>query len=50
MSMYILAWVFGDKIPEGIFWGHTLVGQFGHFGMYIGTVLAIIGIVLVMLG
>jgi len=50
MSMYILAWMFGDKIPEGIFWGHTLVGQFGYIGMYIGTVLAIIGIVLVVLG
>jgi protein-S-isoprenylcysteine O-methyltransferase Ste14 len=50
MSMYILAWVFGSQIPEGIFWGHTLVEQFGHLGMYIGTVLAIIGIVLVVLG
>ena len=32
------------------FLGHTLVEQFGHLGMYIGTVLAIIGIVLVVLG
>jgi len=50
MSMYILAWVFGSKIPEGVFWGHTLVDQFGHLGMYIGTVLAMLGIVLVVLG
>ncbi len=50
MSMYILAWAFGDKIPEGIFWGHTLFQWIGHTGMYIGTVLAIIGIVLVVLG
>jgi len=50
MSMYILAWVFGNKIPEGIFWGHTLVEQFGHLGMYIGTVFAMLGIVLVVLG
>ena len=50
MSMYILAWVFGAKIPEGIFWGHTLVEQFGHLGMYIGTVFAMLGIVLVVLG
>ena len=50
MSMYILAWVFGSKIPEGIFWGHTLVEQFGHLGMYTGTFLAMIGIVLVVLG
>jgi len=50
MSMYILAWVFGSKIPEGIFWGHTLFAWMGHTGMYIGTVLAIIGILLVVLG
>lgn len=50
MSMYILSWMFGAAVPEGIFWGHTLVEQFGHTGMYIGTVLAIIGIVLVVLG
>jgi protein-S-isoprenylcysteine O-methyltransferase Ste14 len=50
MSMYILSWLVGTKIPEGVFWGHTLVEQFGHLGMYIGTVLAIIGIFLVVLG
>ena len=50
MSMYILAWAFGSSIPEGFFWGHTLVEQFGHLGMYIGTVLAALGIVLVVLG
>ena len=50
MSMYILAWVFGTSIPEGFFWGHTLVAQFGHLGMYIGTALAALGIVLVVLG
>ena len=50
MSMYILAWAFGSSIPEGFFWGHTLVSQFGHLGMVIGTVLAFLGIVLVVLG
>ncbi|PKO13817.1 MAG: isoprenylcysteine carboxylmethyltransferase family protein [Chloroflexi bacterium HGW-Chloroflexi-10] len=50
MSMYIISWLVGTKIPEGVFWGHTLVEQFGHLGMYIGTVLAIIGIILVVLG
>ena len=50
MSMYILAWIFGKNIPEGIFWGHTLFAWIGHSGMYIGTVLIIIGIVLVILG
>lgn len=50
MSMYILSWIFGASLPEGIFWGHTLVQQFGNLGMYIGTVVAIIGIILVVLG
>src|SRR5512134_2153519 len=50
MSMYILAWVFGKNIPEGIFWGHTLFAWIGHSGMYIGTVLILIGIALVILG
>jgi methanethiol S-methyltransferase len=50
MSMYILAWAFGSKIPDGIFWGHTLYSYFGHAGMYIGTLLSLMGIVLVVLG
>lgn len=50
MSMYILAWAFGSKIPEGIFWGHTLFQWIGHTGMYIGTVLMLVGIALVILG
>ncbi len=50
MSMYIITWVLGIKLPEGVFWGHTLFQQFGHLGMYIGTVFAIIGIILVVSG
>lgn len=50
MSMYILAWVFGSSIPEGVFWGHTLVEWIGHTGMYIGTALILAGIALVIMG
>lgn len=50
MSMYMLAWIFGKNVPEGIFWGHTLFAWIGHTGMYIGTVLILIGIALVILG
>jgi methanethiol S-methyltransferase len=50
MSMYILTWVFGKNIPEGILWGHTLFSWIGHTGMYIGTVLILIGISLVIMG
>ena len=50
MSMYILSWVLGSKIPEGILWGHTLFPWIGHTGMYIGTTLMLIGVALVILG
>ena len=50
MSMYILSWVFGKTIPEGIFWGHTLFQWIGHTGMYIGTGLILTGISLVIMG
>lgn len=50
MSMYILAWVFGSKIPEGILWGHTLFPWIGHLGMYIGSILIIAGVTLVIFG
>ena len=50
MSMYILAWIFGSKLPDGILWGHTLYSYFGHLGMYVGMALGLIGITLVILG
>jgi protein-S-isoprenylcysteine O-methyltransferase Ste14 len=50
MSMYILAWIFGRQLPDGILWGHTLYSYIGHTGMYIGTVLSLIGVTLVVLG
>jgi protein-S-isoprenylcysteine O-methyltransferase Ste14 len=50
MSMYILVWVFGRNLPDGILWGHTLYSYIGHTGMYIGTVLSLAGVLLVVLG
>lgn len=50
MSMYIIAWVFGQQLPDGILWGHTLYSYIGHTGMYIGTVLMLIGAALVIIG
>ncbi len=50
MSMYILSWVLGRALPEGFLWGHTLVKRIGYTGMYVGTVLIVIGIALVVLG
>lgn len=50
MSMYIIAWVFGRTLPDGILWGHTLYGVIGHWGMYIGTLLMLGGAALVIAG
>jgi protein-S-isoprenylcysteine O-methyltransferase Ste14 len=50
MSVYILAWIFGRQLPDGILWGHTLYSYIGHTGMYIGTLLSLTGIALVVLG
>ena len=50
MSMYIIGWIFGSKLPDGILWGHTLNGYIGLTGMYIGSALMVIGVVLVIMG
>lgn len=50
MSMYIIGWIFGSKLPDGILWGHTLIGYVGLSGMYIGSILMLIGVALVILG
>ena len=50
MSMYIISFVLGITLPEGVLWGHTLVQQYGHLGMYIGTGFALAGILMVVLG
>jgi methanethiol S-methyltransferase len=50
MSMYIIAWIFGSTLPDGILWGHTLNLWIGQWGMYVGTVLILAGLTLVVLG
>lgn len=37
LSMYIVTWVFGYTLPEGVFWGHTLVQYIGFWGTYLGA-------------
>jgi len=49
-SLYFAAWAFGINLPEGVFWGHTLINTIGHLGMYIGIVLMIIGMTLIVTG
>jgi protein-S-isoprenylcysteine O-methyltransferase Ste14 len=50
MSMYGLTWLLGRSLPEGILWGHTLVGTIGFWGMYVGAVFSVSGMAMVVLG
>jgi protein-S-isoprenylcysteine O-methyltransferase Ste14 len=50
LSMYAIAWLLGDTLPDGVLWGHTLNQVIGHWGMYVGTVLMVIGVALIVAG
>ena len=50
LSMYVLTWLFGISLPDGVLYGHTLNQWIGHWGMYIGTVMMLIGVALVIAG
>lgn len=50
LSMYGITWVLGRSLPDGVLWGHTLIGQIGHWGMYISYVFYLLGILLIVLG
>ncbi len=50
LSLYIVAWVTGLTLPLGILWGHTLQQYIGYWGMHIGTIMNIAGVLLVILG
>lgn len=39
-SMYVISWIIGKNLPEGILWGHTLVNSIGFGGMYINLLCA----------
>ncbi len=49
-SMYVLAWLFGSNLPDGILWGHTLNQYIGLTGVNIGAILMICGGLLVFFG
>jgi len=50
MSMYVLAWIFGHRLPDGILRGHTLNAYIGDWGMYIGAVISLSGVAPVVVG
>ncbi|RSK25930.1 isoprenylcysteine carboxylmethyltransferase family protein [Bacillus sp. HMF5848] len=49
-SMYVISWVIGKTLPEGILWGHTLVSSIGFWGMYINVGCAVIALILIING
>mgnify|MGYP000227018890 CR=1 FL=1 len=50
MSMYIVTWILGRRLPDGILYGHTLNMYIGHWGMYICIALNLIGAALIIAG
>jgi protein-S-isoprenylcysteine O-methyltransferase Ste14 len=50
LTLYILAWVLGSSLPEGVLWGHTLVQSVGLIGTYLMYILSITGALLIILG
>ncbi len=49
-SMYIISWVIGKNLPEGILWGHTLVSSIGLWGMYINIGCAVFALFIILNG
>lgn len=47
MSMYLISWIVGKNLPDGILWGHTLNQYIGYWGMYINIGCAILAIYLI---
>jgi protein-S-isoprenylcysteine O-methyltransferase Ste14 len=50
LSMYVLTWVLGTSLPDGVLYGHTLNQWIGAWGLYIGSALMLIGVVLIVAG
>jgi len=49
-SMYVISWMIGKNLPEGVLWGHTLFDTIGYWGMYINIACGSVGIFLIMNG
>jgi protein-S-isoprenylcysteine O-methyltransferase Ste14 len=49
-SMYVIAWLVGHNLPDGILWGHTLQPYIGIWGMYLNIACDLIALALVVAG
>ncbi len=47
MSMYLISWIIGKNLPEGVLWGHTLFHQIGYTGMYLNIMLSTIALFII---
>ena len=47
LSMYLISWIIGKNLPEGVLWGHTLFDQIGYTGLYINVACAIIALLII---
>lgn len=50
LSMYAITWLIGTNLPDGVLYGHTLQPWIGQWGMYVGTLLMLVGITLIIVG
>ena len=50
LSMYVLTWIFGKTLPDGILWGHTLVQWIGLSGTTVAVVCYLTAAILIILG
>ncbi len=50
LSMYVITWVLGKSLPDGILWGHTLVQFIGLGGMYLSIPFYLLGGLLIFTG
>lgn len=49
-SMYVISWIIGKNLPEGLLWGHTLISSIGYWGMYINIGCGAIALSLILNG
>ena len=49
-SMYVISWIIGKNLPEGVLWGHTLVTKIGFWGMYTNMICATVALILILNG
>ena len=50
LSMYVITFVLGKSLPDGVLWGHTLVQFVGLGGMYVAMLLYVLAAVMIFLG